>query len=158
MKKNRILLPHIFLLFGACQIFTTGHAQYSRFIVEIKDKNSSPFSLSRPDDFLSQRAIGRRTRQQLSLDSSDLPIPPAYLQAIRQVPNLQILNWSKWLNQVLIRTTDSAALSTVALLPFVQKTAPIADRRGKASFGDSVVAPQAFRQRTADLRDRKSVV
>ena len=153
MKKNRILLLHIFLLFCACQILTAGHAQYSRFIVEIKDKNSSPFSLSHPDDFLSQRAIGRRTRQQLSLDSSDLPIPPAYLQAIRQVPNLQILNWSKWLNQVLIRTTDSAALSTVALLPFVQKTAPIADRRGKASFGDSVVAPQAFRQRTADLRE-----
>ncbi|MFN3382179.1 MAG: peptidase S8, partial [Runella zeae] len=39
------------------------YAQNAKYLVLLKDKNSSPFSVDKPSDFLSTRAIERRTRQ-----------------------------------------------------------------------------------------------
>ena len=101
-------------------------AQYSRYIVQLKDKNGTPYSLANPSAYLSPKAIQRRTRQNIQVDSSDLPINPAYLDSIRQISNLTILNYSKWLNQVLVKISDSAALSKINNLVFVRQTSPIA--------------------------------
>ena len=75
-------------------------AQYTRHIIELKDKKGTTFSLSNPSAYLSAKAIARRTKQKLSIDSTDLPVSAAYLDSIRAVPNVTILNVSKWLNQV----------------------------------------------------------
>ena len=101
-------------------------AQYSQYIIRLRDKGQSSFQLSKPEAFLSQRSIDRRTRYKISLDSSDLPISKTYLDAIRNVPNVTIKNGSKWLNQVLIVTTDPAALAQLNALPFVKSLAPAA--------------------------------
>jgi len=101
-------------------------AQYSRYIIQLKNKNGTPYSLTNPSEYLSPRAIQRRTKQNIKIDSSDLPINPAYLDSIKQVPNLMILNYSKWLNQVLVKITDSAALSEINDLAFVKQVSPVA--------------------------------
>ncbi len=103
-------------------------AQFNRYIIRLTDKSGSPFSLNNPSAFLSQRAIDRRNRYGIPLDQTDLPIPPRYLDSIRQAGNVTILNTSKWLNQVCISTTDAAALTRISGFPFVANLSPIAAR------------------------------
>ncbi len=100
----------------------------SRWIIVLRDKQSTPYRLDNPAAYLSGAAIQRRVRQQIPIDSSDLPIDPAYLDSISAVPNVSILNVSKWMNQVLIKTTDPNALAAINAFSFTLKTAVIAAR------------------------------
>jgi serine protease AprX len=120
--KKIIVLPLIAFL---CNSFPAV-AQYSRYIIQFSDKKNTPFSFSNPAAFLSGRAIQRRSKQHLEMDSTDLPIVPGYLDGIAAIPNLQVLNHSKWFNQVLIKTDDSNALAAARLLSFVKNVSPVA--------------------------------
>lgn len=102
--------------------------QFTRYVVQFTDKKGTPYSLTAPSAYLSDKAIARRTTQHIPIDSTDLPLTPAYLDSIRNVPNVIILNISKWLNQVLIKTSDSSALIKINSFPFVKKTNPLAPR------------------------------
>jgi serine protease AprX len=125
MKKLFTLCAGISLL--AC---SSVHAQSSRHIVKFKDKNGTPFTLANPQAYLTQKSIARRVKQSIAIDSTDLPITPRYLDSIRSVPNVTILNTSKWLNQVLIQTTNAAAMAKIQGFPFVAQLAPIGARLG----------------------------
>ncbi len=121
MKKN-ILLLFIILATGV----TESHAQFSKYIIRLKDKGTNPFSISNPIQYLTQRSIDRRTRYGIAIDSTDLPITPRYIDSIRMAGAVTILNTSKWLNQVLIQTTDAAALTKINGFPFVLSSGPMA--------------------------------
>lgn len=101
-------------------------AQFSKYIIHLKDKGTNPFSISNPIQYLTQRSIDRRTRYGIAIDSTDLPITPRYIDSIRLAGAVTILNTSKWLNQVAIQTTDAAALTKINGFPFVISTAPLA--------------------------------
>lgn len=119
-------------LFGILFLFfcTPVAAQFSRHIVKFKDKNGTPFTLASPQAYLSAKSLARRQKQNIAIDSTDLPITPRYLDSIRSVPNVTILNTSKWLNQVLIQTSSAAALTKIQSFPFVLQSAPIGVRLG----------------------------
>ncbi len=123
MKK--IILVIFIGLFGAN---SNSYAQFSKYIIRLKDKGSNPFSISNPIQYLTQRSIDRRTRQGIAIDSTDLPITPRYIDSIRLAGAVTILNTSKWLNQVAIQTTDAVALAKINSFPFVISTAPLAPR------------------------------
>lgn len=118
----------LFLAVVLCSNYVL-HAQFSRYIVQFTDKKGTAFSISNPAAYLSSRALERRNRQHIAIDSTDLPVSSVYLDSISHVPNVTVLNISRWLNQVLIRTTDSAALATIHSFSFVKQTAPVAARR-----------------------------
>src|SRR5215472_15617545 len=102
---------------------TTSNAQLTRYVVKFTDKNGTPFSLSNPIAYLSQRAIDRRTKYNIPVDSTDLPVNVSYLTQVKNVPNVTLLNISKWLNAVTIQTSDAAAIATINGFPFVKSTA-----------------------------------
>jgi serine protease AprX len=106
--------------------FCNNSFSQTRYIIQLKDKATSPFSLGNPAAFLSSRAIQRRTRYNIAVDSADLPVTPRYIDSIRLAGAVTILNSSKWLNQVAIQTTDAAALIKINALPFVMGAAPVA--------------------------------
>jgi hypothetical protein len=85
----------------------------------LKDKGASTYSVSRPEEFLSDRAISRRRRQNISVNESDLPISAAYLQQISNAGG-KIVTQSKWLNTVTVYCKDSHLLTTYKQLPFVK--------------------------------------
>jgi hypothetical protein len=120
----RKLLLFLFLFTAYINSF----AQFSRYIIQLKDKAGTPFTIGNPSQFLTQRAIDRRTRYNIAIDQTDLPITPRYLDSILLSGNVTILNVSKWLNQVAISTTDAVALSKINSFSFVVKSAPIAAR------------------------------
>ncbi|MEO5646808.1 MAG: S8 family serine peptidase, partial [Chitinophagaceae bacterium] len=118
----------LLLVFLSIILSTRAEAQFSRYIIRFKDKGSNPFTLSNPSQYLTQRAISRRTRYNIQVDSTDLPVTPRYIDSLRLSGNVSILNISKWLNQVLIKTTDAAALAKINAMPFVLTSSPIAPR------------------------------
>lgn len=116
--------------------FNHAGAQFTRYIIKLADKNNSPFSLSTPGAYLSQRAIDRRERYGIAIDSTDLPVNPSYVSQIRNVANVTVLNISKWLNALTIQTTDANALNTINGFSFVRSTSGIAARRGRSNAVD----------------------
>lgn len=108
-------------------------AQYTRHIVQFRDKKGTQGTIGNPAAYLSAKAMERRTKQGIAIDSTDLPISKAYLDSIAAVPNVTILNQSKWLNQVLIRTSDANALTKINSFPFVKTNTPIAPRIASGS-------------------------
>ncbi len=127
MKK---IILFIFIGFFAAE--TESYAQFSKYIIRLKDKGTNPFSISNPIQYLTQRSIDRRTRYGIAIDSTDLPITPRYIDSIRMAGAVTILNTSKWLNQVAIQTTDAAALVKINGFPFVLSTGPMAPRNNLA--------------------------
>ncbi len=120
MKK--IFTIFLLLLFISLASF----GQYTRHIVEFRDKKGTQFSLANPSAYLSPKAIQRRSAQKIAIDSTDLPVSKVYLDSIASVPNVTIRNISKWLNQVLIITSDANALTKINSFPFVKSTTAIA--------------------------------
>ncbi len=121
MKKSLLLL--LFIISGIVL-----HAQFTRYVVQLKNKGNSPYSLSSPNAYLSQKAIDRRTQYGIALDSTDLPVTPTYIAQISAVPNVSLLNVSKWLNSVTLQTSDANAISTISAFPFVLQVAGVAAR------------------------------
>jgi len=82
------------------------------------DKLNTGFSVTQPDAFLSQRSIDRRAWQSLPVDQSDLPVTQSYVDSLEAL-GLGIRHTSKWLNGVLVTSTDSLLLDTLHRLSFI---------------------------------------
>lgn len=111
----------------------SSEAQVSRYIIRFKDKSSTPYTLNNPSAYLSQRAIDRRTKYSIAIDSTDLPVTPRYIDSIRLAGNVTILNASKWLNSISIQTSDASALAKINSFSFVQSVSSIALRTNNSS-------------------------
>lgn len=90
-----------------------------RFRVELKDKVGSPYSLSNPSAYLSEKALARRAKFGIKVDQYDLPVSPTYLAQLREA-GVKIFNVSKWNNTATIETPDSAIVEQIKALPFVK--------------------------------------
>jgi len=119
MKKYYFL----FFCFALCVY--NSNAQFTKYVVRFKDKAGTPFTIDNPSAFLSAKSIARRTKQKIAIDETDLPITPRYIDSVRLAGAVTVLNQSKWLNEVCIATTDSAALAKINTLPFVITAQPV---------------------------------
>lgn len=116
---------YVFAILFSLSFSSIAKAQFTRYVVSLKDKAGTLYSITRPSEFLSQRAIERRSRQGISIDESDLPLSKIYLDSIRSAGNIIVLDQSKWLNQVCIETSDSIALLKINNFSFVKNTQPV---------------------------------
>ena len=116
------------LIFVSSIFFTNVRAQFSRYIVKFKNKGGTTYTLNNPQAYLSQRAIDRRLRYNIAIDSTDLPVTSGYVAQVASVPNVTVLNVSKWFNAITIQTSDANAINTINNFSFVQSTAGIAAR------------------------------
>ena len=67
---------------AATKIKYPGGRQYM-YRLTLADKKESGYRLEAPTHWLSAKAVERRKRQGLKLDSTDLPVSPGYLKTIR---------------------------------------------------------------------------
>lgn len=116
----------VLLLVSALYLSLQSSGQYSRHIVQFTDKKGTSAALSSPSTYLTQKAIERRNKQKINIDSTDLPVSRVYIDSLISVPNVTLVNSSKWLNQVLIQSSDSAALVRIRQFPFVRKANAVA--------------------------------
>ena len=96
----------------------TSAQNVAKYRIEFADKNRNPYSIEKPEEFLSQRAIQRRIRQNIAVSKSDLPVNPHYTDSLRSL-GLRIINRSKWFNSVLIETGDTILLDTICKITFI---------------------------------------
>ncbi len=89
------------------------------FRVQLADKSGCGFSVDNPQQFLSPKALQRRLRQNLSVDSTDLPVNRRYEELLEK-KGCEVVSRSKWNNTVVARTTDSCFAASVTSLPFVR--------------------------------------
>ena len=110
----------IFLLFFGLQFATlNSSAQVKKYMVTFKNKGFNTFSLANPSAYLSARAIAKRIKFGVVLDSADLPITARYIDSVRKLPNVTILGFNKWFNRLVIATNDATALAKIQSYNFV---------------------------------------
>lgn len=100
----------------------------------LADKAGTPYTISDPEKYLSLRSIERRKRQGLAIDSTDLPVSPAYIRQILR-HGVEVVGVSKWNNTVLVRSADKQKLERLRRLPFVSRALKVWESR------DSIQAP-----------------
>ncbi|WP_407951537.1 S8 family peptidase [Phocaeicola oris] len=103
------------LLMGICSIQAQKATKYR---IYLKDKLGTLYTFDKPEEYLSPKALERRVKQDLPIDSTDLPVSRQYIDRIQQV-GVQLVSQSKWNNTVLIQTTDSVLINRIVQLPFV---------------------------------------
>ena len=95
-----------------------------RYAVYFKYKPQTSYSLSRPTEFLTQKALDRRTREGIQADRLDLPVASKYLDQVATLSNY-VLYTSKWMNAAVL-VTDKTKADQMAALPFVSKVELVA--------------------------------
>ena len=93
MKKTCCIL-FVSMLFAGTLF--AGNPLY-RYRVMLADKQATTYSLSKPQEFLSQKALERRERQGLAVDSTDLPVSSAYLSRL-EAEGVKVVGTSRWNN------------------------------------------------------------
>ena len=101
--------------------FPGGKCMMYRLYLKDKDLMHTPYSVERPEEFLSPRSIERRKRQGLPVDVTDLPVAPAYLHAVSDA-GIEIVGKSKWNNTLLIRIHKEKELRKLEGLNFITRT------------------------------------
>ncbi len=96
---------------------TLTYAQ-NRYLVILKDKAKSPFSIGNPQAFLSSKAIERRIKQNIAITEHDLPVNPEYIISLEAF-GVKVEYSSKWLNAVLVNTSKEK-LTEVLAMSFVK--------------------------------------
>ncbi|MBF2708727.1 S8 family peptidase [Flavobacterium soyangense] len=107
--------------------------------VYFKDKPDSAAYLSNPLTMLTQRALDRRTAQNIPLDLLDVPIYLPYYNQILSASGIALLAKSKWLNCVYVRgsQTDINALrllSSVLRVDYADKSLNVSGKKTTAKI------------------------
>ena len=124
-------------------------AQTNRYVVIFKDKAASPYSISNPAAFLSQRAINRRQQQGIAVTEQDLPVNIAYIQAVKDA-GADVFYKTRWLNGVLIQC-DASLVSTLTGLSFVERVEYVAPNAKLMTNGRRKSNPRARTSKIADV-------
>jgi subtilisin family serine protease len=106
-----------------CCILSVGeaHADTFRYRLHLNGKPGAQLAT------LSQRAIERRQRQGIALDSTDYNLSPTYLATLKG-GGLRICAQSRWLNTVVVQRPDGAEIDTAywERFPFVNRVDEVA--------------------------------
>jgi subtilisin family serine protease len=108
-----------FLLFLGIEGNGIAQDSLPKYWISFTDKKNTPYSLGKPEEFLSESAIERRARQGIEITEEDLPVDPEYLDQITS-KGIRIINVSKWFNGALVEISDSCYLDTLRKFDFIQ--------------------------------------
>ena len=137
----------VILLMGS----SMGYAQ-DRYAVHYNYKSQAGYSLDVPEDFLLEKAVARRIKEGVAVDSTDLPVSSKYVMQLTPLVK-KVQYHSKWLNaSVVVATAEQ--MEEVAALPFVHKTELVARGFYADTYGgkkENLRIPVSFR-----LKSKKS--
>lgn len=104
------------------------HHNHTIHLVEFTNKVNTPYSVLKPQQYLSQRALNRRLEQRIEIDLNDLPVDPSYIATIKSM-GVELHCVSKWLNAIAIYSKDTTLLKQIEDLPFVERVIPLGKKR-----------------------------
>ncbi len=71
------------------------------FVVYFKDKVGTDYSLNEPQEYLSSKALLRRQKENIGIDTTDLPVSRRYVDSLK-AKGIDVIYTSKWLNAALV--------------------------------------------------------
>lgn len=120
----------------------------SWYLVSFKDKNNSPYSLENPEVYLSQRAIERRKKNNIKIDSSDFPVNSFYLDTLRNY-GVEITYQSRWMNAAMVYVDDATKLldlkqstivdSVAFMAPFISLKVKFGSKKSNKRMSESAI-------------------
>ena len=106
---------------GCLFVLSMGQASAEKvykYRVSLKDKVGTACSIDKPEEFLSERAIERRNRQQLPIDETDLPVSGKYVDELKAT-GARLVTTSKWNNTVVLEVSDTLLMDGISKKSFV---------------------------------------
>ncbi len=102
-------------------VVASAQAQTTDYVyrVSFKDKTGTTGTISNPSAYLSAKALQRRTRFNIAIDSTDLPVSQLYIDSVLNRTSGIYRVQSKWLNQVVFYAKSPTLVDTLNTLPFV---------------------------------------
>jgi len=124
-------MKHFFWIMLLLPLLTFSQAEDAW--VFFTDKPQANTYLSNPLTMLSQRALDRRNRLNISLDNNDVPVDNNYISQITNANGINVLAKSKWLNAVHVQGSQTniqnlLSLSFVDKIEFANKNIGIIQR------------------------------
>ena len=115
MKK--VLLHFLCLLLFVASIQAQTPTKYW---VQFKDKQGSTYSIDRPQEFLSPRAVENRKTFKIPITETDLPVCEHYIQTVMALDsNMLLFTQSKWLNGITVYSEKDSIQQEIEKLPNV---------------------------------------
>ncbi len=145
----RIILT-VFLLSFSLSIIAQVAPNY--YAIKFTDKNNNTYSLENPEEFLTARSIERRLNQGIGYDLTDLPITASYIEEVAAI-GVEVKRQVKWINTILVKTTNSSLIDEVLALSFVESTTKIADVNTNPP-----IKPKSFFQVEEELENQNTTV
>ncbi len=106
----------VFLVVGIL-LSITGYGQVKeRYLILLKNKDNSPYSINKPAAFLSPKSIARRVKQNIAVTSQDLPVNPDYVTQLKAT-GAKVIFTSRWFNGIVVEV-DVTQLAVIKNLPF----------------------------------------
>lgn len=113
---RKLFLLNIILL-SAFAVFASEKQAYYR--VQFSDKDGTQFSINKPEEFLSPKAIARRIRFNIAIDETDLPVSNVYLNKLEEAGFDYILQ-SKWNNSAVVAHARDNGVDELLAFPFIR--------------------------------------
>lgn len=130
------------------------------YLIKFKDKSLNYVRKDKPETYLTQKALDRREKYGITVDSLDYPVSTAYIESVR-TKGLRILYPTRWMNGIVVSTDEHDKARSCLMLFYVDKVYYLGKQRAfgnnseiKAVNGDTaVVEPKAMELRLQeDLR------
>ena len=107
----------LFLIFFSRSLLAQPSGE-NYYRIEFTDKNGTEYTISRPEEFLSQRAISRREKQNIAIDETDLPVSKFYTDSLQSM-GFRLIHTSKWLNGCTVATYNPALVEQLSGIGFI---------------------------------------
>jgi len=137
-----------FLKFNVASAKTEYH-----FFVQFHDKGLNYVDINKPELFMSERALERRKRLHVPIDSFDLPVTASYIVNITK-PSIKVRYVSKWLNGAVITTESMDTAWRLKIKFFVDDVVYLGKSTVKASKSgrqaDESPEDEAFKKQYGD--------
>ena len=110
------------LILLCCTLCSFGQASpqslHYKFRVYLKDKGETTYTLDNPAQLLTKKAIDRKQRQNVAIDTTDFPISQDYFR-LMELAGVEVISHSKWFQTMTVQVVDSLTINRVLSLPFV---------------------------------------
>jgi len=113
--KTNLKISILLLLMISADIFATDYGYFITFT----DKAGTPYSIDKPEQFLSARAIQRRRKQDIPVTATDLPVNPDYVNNLRKL-GITVKYTSRWMNGCIAFSSDAALMDTLDKYSYVK--------------------------------------
>lgn len=118
---------HIVFTLSIVLINLSAEGQHgAKYWVQFTDKKQIPYSINKPEQFLSSRAIQRRLRNNVPVTEEDLPVSTYYADSLN-MPGVKVMYTSKWFNSATIEVNDTSAIEIIKNYSFVKAVENTAD-------------------------------